>query len=97
MTVLEKLKQSKEQLDSLDCRNHETYKSFLAVQLKANWRIYKVLQRLIETLELVEAKATIVHSSEKKDVGAYMAGHNDGELELARELLAVVNGETKGE
>lgn len=55
-SVLEKLKESKEQLDSLNCRDHETYESFLAVQLEANWRIYKILPRLIEALEWAEAE-----------------------------------------
>ena len=52
-----------------------------------------LLPRLIAALELVEAKAAMAHSSEGHSVGAYTDGCNDGELECAREVLAVLNGE----
>ena len=53
----------------------------------------KIIPRLISALETVEAKAAMAHSSEGHSVGAYTDGCNDGELECAREVLAVLNGE----
>jgi hypothetical protein len=91
MTTLEKLKLSFEEINSLDCRDHETYESFLAVQLKASFRVYKELPRLIAALEWVENKKQTLD----KVTPIGWDGYDNGQYAFAVELLQILNGETK--
>lgn len=52
-----------------------------------------IAPRLIAALELVEQKA---QQGQRKNSG-YWEGYHDGMIAWAREIRAVVNGETKGE
>lgn len=87
LTVLEKLKLSKEELDSLNCVDHEAYEDFLALQLKVYWRIKEILPRIITALELAKRTAEDKTIEEKYGVHCVLTSPRDGAIWFARNQL----------
>lgn len=110
-TVLEKLKRYADDLEDLNkIEGFGTERSEwedVRAHHRCNFEIY-TLPKIIAALELVEERAKKRISSDNEDFevidysgsninDAYDLGSGHGQTDFARDLLAVVNGETKGE
>lgn len=99
-SVLEKLKRYKTLQDARawDYPDDEIVEQWQDLH---NWYCEAFKDRLIAALELVEAKAKeepwIDYRQGRHPGEIWKLGVDNGEINFAREVLAVVNGETKGE